>query len=139
MMRAAKPHRQTKREDALRKYITQHVPGTFLTFGQRQTSAADWNGLVNAGCRVTIRPFAARHDLRPETWRREYLRGATGAAVPAPGDRRRRKHAEHGPFAAQDRISGNKGAKMPVTNQMAFSSEGTWSTGGSRPTTPSAA
>ena len=51
--------------------------------------------------RVTIRPFAARHGLSPETRRREYLRDATGAAVPDPGDRRRRRYAEHDPFAAQ--------------------------------------
>ena len=123
-MIAAKPHRQAKREDALRKYITRHVPGTFLTFEQRQTPAADWNRLVGAGCRVTIRPFAARHGPRPETWRREYLRGATGAAVPDPRVRRRRKYAEYDPFAAQDKINennANKGARMLMTNRMATS------------------
>ena len=51
----------------MRKYITQHVPGTYLTFDQRQTLASDWNELVRAGCRVTLRKFAAKHGLRYET------------------------------------------------------------------------
>lgn len=123
MMKAAKPKHQAKGKDAVKKYITQHVPGTFLTFEHRQTLAADWNELINAGCRVTIRQFAAKHGLRPETWRREYLRGATGIAVPDPRDGRRRKYAEYDPFAAQNKINennGNKGTKMLVTNQKAF-------------------
>lgn len=98
------------------------MPGTFLTFEQRLTPAADWNGLVRAGRRVTIRQFAARHGLRPEIWRREYHRGATGAAVPDPKDRRRRKYAGYDPFRAQDTINGNnanKGTRMTVTNRMA--------------------
>ena len=122
MMKAAKPIHQ-QRKDAVRKYITQHAPGTFLTFEQRLTLAADWNELIRAGCRVTIRQFAAKHGLRPETWRREYNRGATGVAIPDPKDRRRRKYAEYDPMAAQDKINennANKGAKMLVTNQMAF-------------------
>ena len=122
MMKVTKPIHQ-QRKDAVRKYITQHAPGTFLTFEQRLTLAADWNELIRAGCRVTIRQFATKHGLRPETWRREYNRGATGVAVPDPKDRRRRKYAEYDPMAAQDKINennANKGAKMPVTNQMAF-------------------
>ena len=121
-MKVTKPNHQTKREDAVRKYITQHEPGRFLTFGQRQTLAADWNELIRAGCRVTIRQFAARHGLRPETWRREYHRGATGVAVPDTRDGRRRRYAEYDPFKAQDAINdnnANKGARMLVTNQMA--------------------
>ena len=107
----------------MRKYITQHVPGTYLTFEQRQTLASDWNELVRAGCRVTLRQFAAKHGLRCETWRREYNRGATGEAVPDARDRRRRKYAEYDPFKAQDAINdnnANKGTRMLVTNQMAF-------------------
>lgn len=87
------------------------------------TLASDWNELIKAGCRVTIRQFAKKHGISHETWRREYLRGATGAAIPAPKDRRRRKYAEYDPFAAQDKINENnenKGTKMLVTNQMAF-------------------
>ncbi len=121
-MKVTKPNHQP-RKDAVRKYITQHAPGTFLTFEQRLTLAADWNELIRAGCRVTIRQFAAKHGLRPETWRREYNRGATGVAVPDPNDRRRRKYAEYDPMAAQDKINennANKGTKMLVTNQMAF-------------------
>ena len=76
-------------------YTTQHVPGAHLDFGQRQILASDWNALVGAGCRVTLRQFAAKHGLKHETWRREYMRGATGAAVPDPKDRRRRKYAEY--------------------------------------------
>ena len=105
------------------KYITQHVPGTYLTFEQRQTLASDWNELIRAGCRVTLRQFAAKHGLRCETWRREYNRGATGEAVPDARDRRRRKYAEYDPFKAQDvnnNNNANKGARMLVTNQMAF-------------------
>ena len=122
MMKVTKPIHQ-QRKDAVRKYITQHAPGTFLTFEQRLTLAADWNELIRSGCRVTIRQFATKHGLRPETWRREYNRGATGVAVPDPKDRRRRKYAEYDPMAAQDKINennANKGAKMLVTNQMAF-------------------
>ena len=122
MMKVTKPIHQ-QRKDAVRKYITQHAPGTFLTFEQRLTLAADWNELIRAGCRVTIRQFATKHGLRPETWRREYNRGATGVAVPDPKDRRRRKYAEYDPMAAQDKINennANKGAKMLLTNQMAF-------------------
>lgn len=107
----------------MRHHVTQHVPGTFPAFGQRLTLAADWNGLVRAGCRVTIRQFAARHGLRPETWRREYHRGATGLAIADPRDRRRRRYAEYDPFRAQDAINANnanKGARMPVTNRMAL-------------------
>lgn len=66
----------------MRKYITQHVPGTYLTFEPRQTLASDWNELIRAGCRVTLRQFAAKHGLRCETWRREYRRGAAGESVP---------------------------------------------------------
>ena len=36
MMKAAKQNHQTTREDAVRNYITQHVPGTHITFEQRQ-------------------------------------------------------------------------------------------------------
>ena len=66
MMKAAKPIHQ-QRKDAVRKYITQHAPGTYLTIEQRLTLAADWNELIRAGCQVTIRQFAAKHGLRPET------------------------------------------------------------------------
>ena len=95
----------------MRQYTTQHVPGTHLTFVQRQTLAADWNGLVRAGRRVTIRQFAARHGLRPETWRREYHRGAAGVAVPDRRDRRRRRYAEYDPFKAQDAVNENSADK----------------------------
>jgi len=123
MMKDAKHKHQAKEKDAMRNYITQHVPGTFITFEQRLTLAADWNELIRAGCRITMRQFAAKHGLRYETWRREYNRGAVGAAIPDPRDRRRRKYAEYDPFVAQDKINENnenKGAKMLVTNQMAF-------------------
>ncbi len=123
MMKVTKPSHRSRRKDAMRYYTTQHVPGTFLTFEQRQTLASDWNAIVRAGCRVTLRQFAAKHGLKYETWRREYLRGATGAAVPDAKDRRRRKYAEYDPFMAQDKINdnnANKGTKMIVTNQMAF-------------------
>ena len=122
-MKAAKQKHQAKRKDAVRKYITQHVPGTYLTFEQRQTLAADWNELIRTGCRITMRQFAAKHGLNFETWRREYHRGASGLAVPDAKDRRRRKYAEYDPFKAQDIINdnnANKGTRMLVTNQMAF-------------------
>ena len=123
MMQVTKPRHQSQRKDAVRNYTTQHVPGAHLNFGQRQILASDWNATIRAGCRVTLRQFAAKHGLKYETWRREYLRGATGAAVPDPKDRRRRKYAEYDPFKAQDEINennANKGARMLVTNQMAF-------------------
>ena len=123
MMKVTKPKHQGQRKDAMRNYTTQHVPGTHLNFNQRQTLASDWNATIRAGCRITLRQFAAKHGLKYETWRREYLRGATGAAVPDPKDRRRRKYAEYDPFKAQDEINennANKGTKMIVTNQMAF-------------------
>jgi hypothetical protein len=41
MMKAAKPNHQTTEKDAMMNYITQHVPGTHLTFEQRQTLGAD--------------------------------------------------------------------------------------------------
>ena len=119
MMKVTTTHHQ--RKDAMRKYITQPTPGTFLTIEHRLTLAADWNELIRAGCRITIRQFAAKHGLRPETWRREYNRGATGVAVPDPKDGRRRKYAEYDPLAAQDKINEsneNKGTKMLVTNQI---------------------
>lgn len=123
MMKAAKTNHPTTEKDAMRNYITQHVPGTHLTFEQRQTLGADWNKIINSGCRITLRQFAAKHGLRYETWRREYLRGATGFAIADPKDRRRRKYCEYDPFAAQDKVNENnenKGTKMRVTNQMAF-------------------
>ena len=101
----------------MRNYTTQHVPGAHLNFIQRQILASDWNAIIRAGCRITLRQFAAKHGLKCETWRREYLRGATGAAVPDPKDRRR------DPFKAQDEVNennANKGTRMLVTNQMAF-------------------
>ena len=122
-MRAVKPNHQSQRKDAVRYYTTQHVPGTHLNFSQRQTLASDWNAIVRAGCRITLRQFAAKHGLKYETWRREYHRGAVGVAVPDPKDRRRRKYAEYDPFKAQDEINennANKGTRMLVTNQMAF-------------------
>ena len=70
-----------------------------------------------------LRQFVAKHGLRYETRRREYNCGATGEAVPDAKDRRRRKYAEYDPFKAQDVINeiiANKGARMLVTNQMAF-------------------
>ena len=91
MMKANEPDHPTTRKDTMRNYTTQHVPGAHLNFSQRQTLASDWNATVNAGCRITLRQFAAKHGLRYETWRREHLRGATGAAVPDPKDRRRRR------------------------------------------------
>ena len=106
----------------MRNYTTQHVPGAHLNFSQRQTLASDWNATVNAGCRITLRRFAAKHGLRYETWRREYLRGATGAAVPDPKDRRRRRYAEYDPFKAKDAINdnnANKGTRMLVTMRSA--------------------
>ena len=122
-MKASNTNHQAQEKDAVKKYITQHVPGTFLTFEQRQTLAADWNELIRAGCRITLRQFAAKHGLRYETWRREYHRGASGLAVPDAKDRRRRKYTEYDPFKAQDVINdnnANKGTRMLVTNQMAF-------------------
>ena len=122
MMKAAKQNHPATRKDAVRNYITQHVPGTHITFEQRQTLAADWNDIIRAGRRVTLRQFAAKHGLRYETWRREYNRGAAGEAVPDARDRRRRKYAEYDPFKAQDAINENnenKGARMLVTNRMA--------------------
>lgn len=112
-----------QRKDAMRNYITQHAPGSQLIFDHRLTLAADWNPLARAGCPITIRQFAARHGIRPETWRREYLRGAMGCTIPDKRDRRRRIYAEYDPFKAQDEINrnnANKGTKMLVTNQMAF-------------------
>ena len=90
MMKVPKPKHQSQRKDAVRNYTTQHVPGAHLNFIQRQTLASDWNATVRAGCRITMRQFAAKHGLKCETWRREYLRGAIGVAVPDPKDRRRR-------------------------------------------------
>ena len=122
MMKASKPKHQNRRKDAVRNYTTQHVPGAHLNFSQRQTLASDWNATVRSGCRITLRQFAAKHGLKYETWRREYRRGATGAAVPDPKDRRRRKYAEYDPFMAQDKINennANKGTRMLVTNRMA--------------------
>ena len=105
MMKVPKPKHQSQRKDAVRNYTTQHVPGAHLNFIQRQTLASDWNAIVRAGCRITMRQFAAKHGLKCETWRREYLRGATGEAVPDPKDRRRRKYAEYDPFKAQDEVN----------------------------------
>lgn len=82
-----------------------------------QSSESNWKGKVSRW-----RTEAKKHGLKYETWRREYLRGATGAAVPDPKDRGRRKYAEYDPFKAQDKINennANKGTKMLVTNKMA--------------------
>ncbi len=87
-MKVTKPKHQSRRKDAVRHYTTQHVPGTHLDFTNRQTLASDRNATIRAGRRITLRQFAAKHGLRDETWRREYLRGATGAAVPDPKSRR---------------------------------------------------
>ena len=88
MMKVTEPKHQSRRKDAVRHYTTQHVPGTHLDFTNRQTLASDRNATIQAGRRITLRQFAAKHGLRYETWRREYLRGATGAAVPDPKSRR---------------------------------------------------
>ena len=89
-------NKKAKDKDAVRNYAIQHVPGAYLNFSRRQILASDWNALIRAGSRITLRRFAARHGLKYETWRRKYLRGATGTAVPAPKDTRRRKY-EHLP------------------------------------------
>jgi len=123
MMKSAKPNRQTMGKDAMRNYVTQHPPGSQLAFNHRLMLAADRNRLIRAGRPVTFRQFAARHGLGPETWRRECHRGAMGCTIPDRRDRRRRKHAEHDPFKAQNEIgrnNANKGTKMLVTNRMAF-------------------
>ena len=106
-MKATKPKHLPTGKDTVRKYTIQHESGTFLTFRQRQILAADWNGLIRTGRRITVRQFAAMHGLKPETWRREYHRGAIGIAIPDPKDRRRRKYSEYDPFAAQDKINEN--------------------------------
>lgn len=106
-----------------REYIIRHEPGVPLTYDQRIRLGAEWNRLIKAGCRVTLRGFALPHGLTEETWRREYLRGAKGAAIRDPKDARRRIYAEYDPFKAQDSINygnANKGTKMLVTNQMKF-------------------
>ena len=106
-----------------REYIIHHEPGAPLTYDQRIRLGAEWNRLIKTGCRVTLRSFALPHGLTEETWRREYLRGATGAAIRDPKDARRRIYAEYDPFKAQDSINygnANKGTKMLVTNQMKF-------------------
>ena len=103
-MKDTKPNHQSQRKDAVRNYTTQHVPGAHLNFIHRQTLASDWNAIIKAGCRITLRQFAAKHGLKYETWRREYHRGAVGVAVPDPKDRRRRKYAEYDPFKAQDAV-----------------------------------
>jgi len=82
-------------------------------FNHRLTLAADWNSLIRAGCLVAFRQFAARHGLRPETWRREYGRGATGCTIPDGRGRRRRKYAGHDPFKARDEI-GRKSRRYVV-------------------------
>ena len=39
MMKAAKPNHPTTEKDAMRNYITQHVPGKHLTFEQNQVES----------------------------------------------------------------------------------------------------
>ena len=99
-----------------REYIIRHEPGAPLTYDQRLKLDAEWNRLVKAGCRVTLRGFALPHGLAEETWGRECLRGATGAAIRDPKDARRRIYAEYDPFKAQDAINcgnANKSEKRP--------------------------
>ena len=75
-----------KGKDAMsREYIIRHEPGVPLTYDQRIRLGAEWNRLIKAGCRVTLRGFALPHGLTEETWRREYLRGAKGVAIRARG------------------------------------------------------
>ncbi|MGN0852836.1 MAG: hypothetical protein ACI4Q3_05620, partial [Kiritimatiellia bacterium] len=68
-MEAVKTNHQARQADAMGKHIIQHRPGTFTTFARRQTLAAGRNDPVRAGCRITLRQFAARHGLRHATWR----------------------------------------------------------------------
>ena len=53
-----------------REYIIRHEPGVPLTYDQRIRLGAEWNRLIKAGCRVTLRGFALPHGLTEETWRR---------------------------------------------------------------------
>ena len=90
---------------------------------QRQTLAADWNRIINAGCRMTLRQFAANHSIAYETWRREYLRIANRVCRCRPERQATTKIQRLGPFYAQDRVNENnedEGTRMRVTNQMAF-------------------
>ena len=60
MMKVTQPKHQSQRKDAVRDYTTQHVPGAHLNFSQRQTLASDWNAIIRAGCRITLRSFVRR-------------------------------------------------------------------------------
>lgn len=105
----------------MKEYSIHHAYGRHLTFAERQTLARDFNRLVVAGAKISMRKFAQNHGLHHETWRREYARGATGMAVRDSHDRRRRLWCEYDPMRAQDAVNvaaEAKGPPMLVTNFM---------------------
>ena len=111
-----------KKRDAMKKYIIHKVPGTHLSFAQREFLAADWNRLVKYGPMPTLRSFAKAHGLAKSTWAREFNRGKTGITVRDTKHPGRWIYSEYDPGKAQDDVNSaaaNKGTSMKVTNHMA--------------------
>lgn len=119
MLELAQTNKQKR--SAVRHYNIHHVPGKALTFEDRQLLAADWNRMVKAGRKPSLRKFARDHGLPYPTWRREYGRGMTGETVPDPRNSSRRTYAEYDAGVAQDKVNqsvANRGPKMKFTNQI---------------------
>ena len=61
----------------MRKFILFRLDGKHLTYENRLILQALWNDRIeHLSASLTISSFAREHGLSPETWRREYLKGA---------------------------------------------------------------
>ena len=103
----------------MRHYTIKKAPCVQLEFYHRQILQRDWNDRIERGKMPTLRGFARDHGLSPQTWKREYERGALGATVSDPKHPGRKIYALYDAGKAQDSIYEghlNKGAPMKVTN-----------------------
>ena len=105
----------------MRHYTIRKAPGVPLQYYHREILQKDWNDRIERGRMPTLREFARDHGLAVQTWKREYERGACGAAVPDPRRPGRKLYALYDAGKAQDSVNegfANKGAPMKVTNRL---------------------
>ena len=112
----------TRKADIMskRNYTIRKTAGDHLTFEMRKILGQAWNNYLNRCMRISLRKFAEIHNISPETWRREYARGAAHKPI-----RNGNKwiYAEYDAVQAQMSINegkSNMGTKMKLTMPMAI-------------------
>lgn len=116
------PKVSTRKIDIMSKrhYSIHKAPGSRLNDSDREILGKAWNGYINGNYRISLRKFAKTHGIPYETWRREYLRGATGITIRRGN---RWAYAEYDPEKARESIhigQANMGTRMKLTVGMAI-------------------